>query len=500
MLTVANIKCSQSDMEAQESIQALNKTVEDMVKKNEALLRRLERFDTDRFGNAPIRFHDDNDSAIRRQDSSSAGPSSRRGVGILLTLDESISLRDSQESVISPREFEVTLGQTRVYARVQSNDCDISFTSSAIRTNALSSLSDLSSNDTSVISVLTLPISWKEVDSIESHLTLARILSDVKQPEPREALASQSSLNPSSDAIQPWSTRRERYFRLLTTGMRQQKPKRPTISSPFLQAALNPLPESSSNQYIPKRPSPVLERPPWTPRPGAMKLYKLVVLGDGGTGKTDLTVKVRSAFRLSMEFNILHCLHFKQLCLTGFVDTYDPTIEDSYRKQCAIDGESCMLEVLDTAGQEEFIALREQWIRDGQGFLLVYSISSRGSFTRIKRFHHQIARVKEALCSSPAYPGSPLLAQSGQEPAPVMLVGNNVHRVTEREVSTEEGRALAEELGCEFVEASAATDVNVEKAFYDVVRMIRRQRQLQPAPRPIRRETNPERYNRRWIG
>lgn len=58
-----------------------------------------------------------------------------------------------------------------------------------------------------------------------------------------------------------------------------------------------------------------------------------------------------------------------------------------------------------------------------------------------------------------------------------MLVGNKCDRVTEREVSTQEGSALARELGCDFVEASAKNCVNVEKAFYDVVRQLRRQRQ-----------------------
>ena len=57
-----------------------------------------------------------------------------------------------------------------------------------------------------------------------------------------------------------------------------------------------------------------------------------------------------------------------------------------------------------------------------------------------------------------------------------MLVGNKSDRVTEREVSTQEGHALARELGCEFVEASAKNCINVEKAFYDVVRQLRRQR------------------------
>ena len=142
-----------------------------------------------------------------------------------------------------------------------------------------------------------------------------------------------------------------------------------------------------------------------------------------------------------------------------------------------------MLEVLDTAGQEEYTALRDQWIRDGEGFVLVYSISSRSSFTRIQRFHHQINRVKESSSLGSSYAGSPLMnsptslsSTAAIAPVPVMLVGNKSDRVTEREVSTQEGHALAKDLGCEFVEASAKNCVNVEKAFYDVVRLLRKQR------------------------
>jgi len=124
-----------------------------------------------------------------------------------------------------------------------------------------------------------------------------------------------------------------------------------------------------------------------------------------------------------------------------------------------------MLEVLDTAGQEDYVSLRDQWIRDGEGFVLVYSISSRASFQQLKSFYNQIRRVKDSS------------GTSGPDiPAPVMLVGNKCDRVTEREVSTQEGTTLARELGCEFIEASAKNCVNVEKAFYDVVRQLRRQR------------------------
>ncbi|KAB8346170.1 hypothetical protein FH972_023215 [Carpinus fangiana] len=185
-----------------------------------------------------------------------------------------------------------------------------------------------------------------------------------------------------------------------------------------------------------------------------MTLYKLVVLGDGGVGKTALTI---------------------QLCLNHFVETYDPTIEDSYRKQVVIDKQSCMLEVLDTAGQEEYTALRDQWIRDGEGFVLVYSITSRASFSRIQRFHSQIQRVKEsAASSSPTLANAGGRGSAGDGTTPVMLVGNKCDRVTEREVSYQEGAALAKQLGCDFLEASAKSCVNVERAFYDVVRSLRR--------------------------
>jgi GTPase KRas protein len=93
--------------------------------------------------------------------------------------------------------------------------------------------------------------------------------------------------------------------------------------------------------------------------------------------------------------------------LQHYITRYDPTIEDSYSKQGVIDGVACIVEILDTAGLEEYTALRDQWIRDGEAFVLVYSISSRSSFTRIQRFHDQVKRVKESLASSPSYTGSP---------------------------------------------------------------------------------------------
>jgi len=124
------------------------------------------------------------------------------------------------------------------------------------------------------------------------------------------------------------------------------------------------------------------------------------------------------------------------------VETYDPTIEDSYRKQVTVDNQDCLLEVLDTAGQEEYIALRDQWVRDGDGFVLVYSITSPASFTRVASFHALITRAKDT-------------AQ-----VPCIVVGNKSDCEAERQVPQAQGAQLAESLRCAFLESSAKTCIN----------------------------------------
>ncbi|CAK4030440.1 ras [Lecanosticta acicola] len=166
-----------------------------------------------------------------------------------------------------------------------------------------------------------------------------------------------------------------------------------------------------------------------------LREYKLVVVGGGGVGKSCLTI---------------------QLIQSHFVDEYDPTIEDSYRKQCVIDDEVALLDVLDTAGQEEYSAMREQYMRTGEGFLLVYSITSRQSFEEIVTFQQQILRVKD------------------KDYFPIIVVGNKCDLESERQVSTEEGKQLARSFGCKFIETSAKSRINVDNAFYDIVREIRK--------------------------
>ena len=188
----------------------------------------------------------------------------------------------------------------------------------------------------------------------------------------------------------------------------------------------------------------------------ALSRGPVVMLSFAGVGKSALTI---------------------QFIQSHFVDEYDPTIEgeytpptnhppraacplpsaharcgapssllssysrcahmsfaDSYRKQCVIDDEVALLDVLDTAGQEEYgyvhicvfpssrphllpsSAMREQYMRTGEGFLLVYSITSRNSFEEISTFHQQILRVKD------------------QDSFPVIVVANKSDLEYERQV------------------------------------------------------------------
>ncbi|KAF9149332.1 Ras GTPase, partial [Mortierella sp. AD010] len=128
----------------------------------------------------------------------------------------------------------------------------------------------------------------------------------------------------------------------------------------------------------------------------------------------------------------------------------------SYRKQCVIDDEVALLDVLDTAGQEEYSAMREQYMRTGEGFLLVYSITSRNSFEEISTFYQQILRVKD------------------KDFFPIILVANKCDLEHERQVSTHEGRELAKQFSSRLIETSAKQRINVDESFYNLVREIRR--------------------------
>ena len=96
------------------------------------------------------------------------------------------------------------------------------------------------------------------------------------------------------------------------------------------------------------------------------------ILEAGGVGKSAITI---------------------QFIQNHFINDYDPTIEDSYTKQVVIDEETCFLDILDTAGQEEYSAMRPQYMRTGNGFFCVFAVDNMKSFTDIDVFREQVCLI-----------------------------------------------------------------------------------------------------------
>eukprot|EP01129_Flabellula_baltica_P015093 TRINITY_DN7466_c0_g1_i1.p1 TRINITY_DN7466_c0_g1~~TRINITY_DN7466_c0_g1_i1.p1 ORF type:complete len:190 (-),score=45.75 TRINITY_DN7466_c0_g1_i1:47-616(-) len=156
----------------------------------------------------------------------------------------------------------------------------------------------------------------------------------------------------------------------------------------------------------------------------------VVVLGAGGVGKSALTIQFVQGI---------------------FVEKYDPTIEDSYRKTMEVDDKTYILEILDTAGTEQFTAMRDLYMKKGNGFVLVYSIIAESTFNELTGTFQQITRVKESTN------------------IPAIIVGNKCDLEEERVISSEEAQELAEELGVLFIEASAKEKINVAEVFERVL-------------------------------
>ena len=164
--------------------------------------------------------------------------------------------------------------------------------------------------------------------------------------------------------------------------------------------------------------------------------YDIAVVGGGAVGKSALTIQFVQHF---------------------FCDEYDPTIEDQHRKQVVIDNECALLEILDTAGQEELTAMRDQYLRCAEGFLLVFSLCSRPSYEEAVELYQQILRAKDA------------------DRVPVVLVGNKADLVDERQITKQEIDDFVASTGksIKYIETSARTRSNVDECFYETVRSVR---------------------------
>uniref|UniRef100_S4R8M5 small monomeric GTPase n=1 Tax=Petromyzon marinus TaxID=7757 RepID=S4R8M5_PETMA len=192
----------------------------------------------------------------------------------------------------------------------------------------------------------------------------------------------------------------------------------------------------------------------------SLALHKVIMVGSGGVGKSALTLQFMNvSYPLEqIKYNLIVCTSMHSRARgVQFVEDYEPTKADSYRKKVVLDGEEVQIDILDTAGQEDYAAIRDNYFRSGEGFLCAFSICEHESFagTTDLRRSEQILRVKE------------------DDSIPFLLVGNKSDLEERRQVSIEEARARADQWGVGYVETSAKTRANVDKVFFDLMREIR---------------------------
>ena len=169
-------------------------------------------------------------------------------------------------------------------------------------------------------------------------------------------------------------------------------------------------------------------------QPG-VETYKVIVLGSGGVGKSALTI---------------------QLVQGRFSAAYDPTIEDSYKKTIVVDGKELSLDILDTAGQDDFAAIRDTYMRVGQGFIIVFAVNDPTSFDAVEKFHKDIKMA------------------NGKDDIPIVVCGNKCD-LPDRNITKEDGEAMCSNLGVKYIETSAKTNLNVQESFTELTRMMRAQ-------------------------
>jgi Ras-related protein Rap-1B len=131
-----------------------------------------------------------------------------------------------------------------------------------------------------------------------------------------------------------------------------------------------------------------------------------------------------------------------------------------------------MLEILDTAGTEQFVAMRDLYMKTGQGFLLVFSIASRTSFEELETLRDDIIRIKD------------------DEDIPIVIVGNKADLEDQRAVDRAKAFSLSQRWSAPYYEASARTRTNVDEAFIDLCRQMLRREDI---PDDMRDDPYPQR-------
>jgi Ras-related protein Rab-1A len=155
-------------------------------------------------------------------------------------------------------------------------------------------------------------------------------------------------------------------------------------------------------------------------------LFKLLIIGDSGVGKTNLLLRFADdVYQNDSEATI--GVDFKICSRT-------------------VSSKRVKLQIWDTAGQERFRVITASYYRGSQGIMVVYDVTDRTSFEHVRGWLQDIEKY--------AKPSTQLI-----------LVASKIDLTNRRVVSTEEGAALAEELGVEFIETSALHSHNIDSSF-----------------------------------
>lgn len=135
-----------------------------------------------------------------------------------------------------------------------------------------------------------------------------------------------------------------------------------------------------------------------------------------------------------------------------FYNYYNKLTTESYKKNMKINGESILLEIHDTDESEKYSPLRESFIREGVGFILMYSIDSKDSFEKIKI-------LKDHICSK----------IKDYDHIPIVIVGNKCDLEEERKVDIYEASELARLWKVHFFESSSKKGIIIEEPIYQLI-------------------------------
>jgi len=165
-------------------------------------------------------------------------------------------------------------------------------------------------------------------------------------------------------------------------------------------------------------------------------LFKLLLIGDSGVGKTSLLLRFAD---------------------DKFLDSFITTIGVDFKiRKLDVDGKAVKLQIWDTAGQEKFRTITSSYYRGAHGIIVVYDVTSRESFSHVKGWLSDIDRYAQ-----------------GNIKVQKMLVGNKSD-LPNREVTFKEAKSFADGLGIKFTETSAKMSDNVMEAFTMMVTEIKR--------------------------